>query len=1281
MHRVFFFVKKIISSLWLGIFLLPVIGASSAYFYLKYNTDFVKDLIEKGMENRINHDVEIGFIEAQWDIINPSIAINDYVIYNSNYEKSISVERIELGFSWLSLLKFEPVLDRIELKKPQMKIVRERDGSFSVNDITFDYDDEDDGQFSNWLLNQDDVYIIDGQISWQDKTRGDTVLQLRNLNVHYDSSNILAFVSRHEFKVRTLIEPSSEEEILISGHIDLVDLNALDEMYGDINIQLTKFELAKLRPWIDYPVDVTSGKGDLSVDISVKKGELMNLDGALNISDVVINTNKEKNIKINNLNGKINLNYEEDLSLIQVNNFTFNLENGFGLENVNFRARLSDEDKFELVNIELDEVNLGSITNMTKYFPSEFEELRNNIATLSPQGTVKNLRINWERGDEFFKGLDLKMQLVGIGFQPMYSIPGMENLSASFNLTGNTGSIKSTSKDLVLIKADTFRRPLKFNQLKGELSWSDNVFELKDITINNADFESNITAKYILYANDEDTIDLKINIPRANISDLQEYYPKQIGEEGLNWLDSSLLKGVANNTTILIRGGVNDFPFIDEMNKPDPTEGLFQITSNISNSSIEYGEGWPKVEEFDIDLMIVGSRITLSSVKGHILENNFKSFEGVIDDFNDVSPILKIKVVVDSPMEKILNTINNSPIKKVIGGVSDDMRGNGPGELDLTLMIPFVDVDSMTYEGIYSFNNSSLENPSLDLPLITEIKGELKFDTNSVSLKEAKARVFDQPLTVSVANKDNITVVDIDGFLDNNVIKSTLGKGWNERVFGKTGWKGKFVLKDNETDFTITTDLKGITINSLQDFNKQAEQSIPFKLLKHTPASGVDYLDISYGEILIAKLTRDAENIIDHGFIGINTTPAMPESGVSLVAKMNQLDNKDLDFIFNDSETEEKKGKNKKITDPLIDYAVLDFQELIIEGNKLSNAKVEYRPSSEGADIHINSNEVEGSVKWAEQENRFNLSFSKIHLKRSEDEEAIQEEIIIEQGIAPDNNTALKDGQNMSQVEMVVDSLMINDIDYGKIHMVAHEDKEGFVFDNFILEKGYYAIKGAGYWKSEVLPQKTSFSFEWTIKNIGDTLTSLGYPDLIEKGTADVEGLITWDDGPSKFDAEDFYGNFIINAKKGVIKKIKPGVAGRLVGLLSLQNLPQRLTLDFSDLFEEGFPFDKIASPKIIIQKGLLSTEDFDIEGPAANIAMKGQVDFIKETQGIDVLIHPKVSDTIAAGALVGGPLAAAAAYIAQKILDDPFDKITVSEYHITGTWDDPKEQEVGSSP
>ena len=49
-------------------------------------------------------------------------------------------------------------------------------------------------------------------------------------------------------------------------------------------------------------------------------------------------------------------------------------------------------------------------------------------------------------------------------------------------------------------------------------------------------------------------------------------------------------------------------------------------------------------------------------------------------------------------------------------------------------------------------------------------------------------------------------------------------------------------------------------------------------------------------------------------------------------------------------------------------------------------------------------------------------------------------------------------------------------------------------------------------------------------------------------------------------------------ADDGRLTDVEPGGAGRVFGLLSVQALPRRLRLDFSDMFREGFGYDRRSS-------------------------------------------------------------------------------------------------------
>ena len=88
----------------------------------------------------------------------------------------------------------------------------------------------------------------------------------------------------------------------------------------------------------------------------------------------------------------------------------------------------------------------------------------------------------------------------------------------------------------------------------------------------------------------------------------------------------------------------------------------------------------------------------------------------------------------------------------------------------------------------------------------------------------------------------------------------------------------------------------------------------------------------------------------------------------------------------------------------------------------------------------------------------------------------------------------------------------------------------------------------------------------------------------------------------------------------------------------------------------------------------MASTDNLRIQGPSATVVMHGVVDLARETQSLRVRVSPHLSDSVSiAGALIGGPVAGVAAFLAQKLLKDPLDQIAGFDYGITGTWNDPQ--------
>jgi uncharacterized protein YhdP len=193
-----------------------------------------------------------------------------------------------------------------------------------------------------------------------------------------------------------------------------------------------------------------------------------------------------------------------------------------------------------------------------------------------------------------------------------------------------------------------------------------------------------------------------------------------------------------------------------------------------------------------------------------------------------------------------------------------------------------------------------------------------------------------------------------------------------------------------------------------------------------------------------------------------------------------------------------------------------------------------------------------------------------------------------------------------------------------------------------------------------------------TVSDIGNALVRWALPGAVKGGTAKIEGQLSWAGSPTDFDYPTLGGQLAFDATKGQFVKLEPGIA-KLLGILSLQSLPRRITLDFRDIFSDGFAFDSIVGA-VKIDRGIATADNFRIAGPAARIAMTGEVDLARETQKLRVRVTPHLSEAASlAGALLGGPVIGAAAFLAQKILKDPIEKLATFEYAVTGSWSDPQ--------
>ena len=146
---------------------------------------------------------------------------------------------------------------------------------------------------------------------------------------------------------------------------------------------------------------------------------------------------------------------------------------------------------------------------------------------------------------------------------------------------------------------------------------------------------------------------------------------------------------------------------------------------------------------------------------------------------------------------------------------------------------------------------------------------------------------------------------------------------------------------------------------------------------------------------------------------------------------------------------------------------------------------------------------------------------------------------------------------------------------------------------------------------------------------------------------------MSWLGSPLSLDYPSLDGNFKSNFESGQFLKADPGLA-KLLGVLSLQSLPRRLTLDFRDVFSEGFAFDFVRGD-VTIQQGIAATNNLQMKGVNAAVLMEGRADIARETQDLKVVVVPEINaGTASLVATAINPAIGLGTFLAQMFLREP---------------------------
>jgi uncharacterized protein YhdP len=216
-------------------------------------------------------------------------------------------------------------------------------------------------------------------------------------------------------------------------------------------------------------------------------------------------------------------------------------------------------------------------------------------------------------------------------------------------------------------------------------------------------------------------------------------------------------------------------------------------------------------------------------------------------------------------------------------------------------------------------------------------------------------------------------------------------------------------------------------------------------------------------------------------------------------------------------------------------------------------------------------------------------------------------------------------------------------------------------------------IDAVGDWSGRGVAARTHLDATFASEDFGALLDDFGMGGRVGGGKGDVRFDAQWAGTPMAFQLGALDGSLKIDVRDGRLVEVEPGGTGRVLGLLSLAQLPRRLTLDFRDFFSKGFAFNTLGG-SVRFAAGSARSDDLAIDGPAARINIRGAANLRAQTFDQTIEVLPKAGNLLTAvGAIAGGPVGAAVGAVANAVLQKPLGQAAAKHYRVTGPWKDPK--------
>ena len=767
-----------------------------------------------------------------------------------------------------------------------------------------------------------------------------------------------------------------------------------------------------------------------------------------------------------------------------------------------------------------------------------------------------------------------------------------------------------------------------------------------------------------------------------------------------DWLDTALQSGQVRNGVGLVTGDLDDWPF-------DRNNGRFEATGHIEDGTVRFQKTWPDMTRVDADIAFIGPGFSLKG-RGELAGVNVDAMQAGIEDFGETP--LYVRAQTRSDAGHLLAMLRRSPLQSHYGDTLDALTASGPAAVDFDLLQPLRPGQPGHLQGSVALDGVKLADKRYALEF-EDVRGNARYGNGGFGADGLAVRHLGAPGALSLraggfvrdpqlafeselrANLDAATLLDrapemawlkpyIQGRSD-----WTIGVDMPKAVAQAaasaptTAAPTTAAAPAPPARLRLQSNLVGTTLTLPAPLDKPAAEALDTRVAAQLPM-GNGRIDVAFGERLaLAARSQQGQTGVQVTLGSARVDRDPPASGLAVNGRSGSLDALEWIGLARGS-AGDGAADGSGSSDPMPLRSVdVQVAQLLLIGGVFEQTRLQLRPAAERLEVRLDGPSLAGQLQVPTASGgTISGSLQRVHWKsppgpprpRPRDGAPIvmpDGEVVAARVQASANDT---DPAAIPPLSLDIADLRFGKAALGQAVVRTRPVANGLRVERLDFRSPKQAIDVRGTWLGKGPAARTDLAAQVRSDDLGDLLRDLDYGGQLRGGQGSIDMAASWAGGPSDFQLGNLQGSLKVEARNGQLLELEPG-AGRVLGLLSITQLPRRLMFDFRDFFSKGFAFNQIAGT-LVFADGSATTDKVMIEGPAANIRIRGRTDLRAQQFDQTIDVNPRSGNLLTVvGAVAGGPVGAALGAATNAVLSKPLGEIGAKTYRVTGPWKDPK--------